>query len=52
MGPAPKVGPPNGAGDAGNVARTARALGVHRTQLRRWLDRHGVDPKTFGGDDS
>jgi transcriptional regulator with PAS, ATPase and Fis domain len=38
--------------NAGNVARTARALGVHRTQLRRWLDRDGVDPKTFGGDDS
>jgi transcriptional regulator with PAS, ATPase and Fis domain len=37
---------------AGNVAQTARALGVHRTQLRRWLDRDGVDPKTFGGDGS
>jgi transcriptional regulator with PAS, ATPase and Fis domain len=36
----------------GNVARTARALGVHRTQLRRWLDRDGIDPKTFGGDGS
>jgi transcriptional regulator with PAS, ATPase and Fis domain len=35
--------------NAGNVARTARALGVHRTQLRRWLDRDGVDPKAFGG---
>jgi transcriptional regulator with PAS, ATPase and Fis domain len=31
----------------GNVAQTARALGVHRTQLRRWLERDGVDPKTF-----
>jgi DNA-binding NtrC family response regulator len=26
----------------GNVAATARALGVHRTQLRRWLARHGI----------
>jgi len=27
----------------GNVAATARALGVHRTQLRRWLERHGIE---------
>jgi transcriptional regulator of acetoin/glycerol metabolism len=27
---------------AGNVARTARALGVHRTQLRRWMEKHGL----------
>jgi transcriptional regulator with GAF, ATPase, and Fis domain len=27
---------------SGNVARTARALGVHRTQLRRWLERYGL----------
>jgi transcriptional regulator with PAS, ATPase and Fis domain len=38
--------------NAGNVARTARALGVHRTQLRRWLERDGVDPKTFDSEDS
>jgi DNA-binding NtrC family response regulator len=25
--------------EGGNVARTARALGVHRTQLRRWITR-------------
>src|SRR5262249_40114015 len=29
----------------GNVAATARALGVHRTQLRRWLERHGLAGK-------
>jgi transcriptional regulator with PAS, ATPase and Fis domain len=28
----------------GNVSAAARELGVHRTQLRRWLDRHGLDP--------
>jgi len=27
----------------GNVAATARALGVHRTQLRRWLERHAIE---------
>lgn len=27
----------------GNVSSAARALGVHRTQLRRWLARHGLD---------
>ena len=26
----------------GNVRGTARALGMHRNQLRRWIDRHGV----------
>jgi ActR/RegA family two-component response regulator len=31
----------------GNVARTARALGVHRTQLRRWLERYSIDPARF-----
>ncbi len=28
----------------GNVAATARALGMHRTQLRRLLQRHGIAP--------
>ncbi|WP_375743791.1 sigma 54-interacting transcriptional regulator [Corallococcus interemptor] len=28
----------------GNVAATARALGMHRTQLRRLLERYGLDP--------
>jgi DNA-binding NtrC family response regulator len=27
---------------AGNVTATARALGMHRTQLRRLLERHGI----------
>ena len=27
----------------GNVAATARAMHVHRTQLRRWLARYGID---------
>ena len=31
----------------GNVARTARALGVHRTQLRRWLERYAIDSGRF-----
>jgi DNA-binding NtrC family response regulator len=35
----------------GRVATAARALGVHRTQLRRWLAKHDVDPRTFGGDE-
>ena len=32
----------------GNVAAAARALGVHRTQLRRWLQRLAIDPRRFG----
>jgi DNA-binding NtrC family response regulator len=32
----------------GNVTRTARALGLHRTQLRRLIARHAIDPKQFG----
>ncbi|RKG90717.1 Fis family transcriptional regulator, partial [Corallococcus sp. CA049B] len=28
----------------GNVAATARALGMHRTQLRRLLERYGLSP--------
>jgi transcriptional regulator with AAA-type ATPase domain len=31
--------------EAGNVARTARALGVHRNQLRRWLTQQAIDPQ-------
>jgi transcriptional regulator of acetoin/glycerol metabolism len=34
--------------EQGNVTRTARALGMHRNQLRRWIARHNVDPKAFG----
>jgi len=32
----------------GNVAGTARALGLHRTQLRRLIERYGLDPQDFG----
>jgi transcriptional regulator of acetoin/glycerol metabolism len=32
---------------AGNIARTARALGVHRTQLRRWMLRDGIDARQY-----
>ncbi len=31
----------------GNISATARALGVHRTQLRRWLARLEIDPSDF-----
>ncbi|HNN95646.1 MAG TPA: sigma 54-interacting transcriptional regulator [Pseudomonadota bacterium] len=31
----------------GNVSGAARALGLHRTQLRRLLERHGLDPHCF-----
>ena len=30
--------------EQGRVAAAARALGLHRTQLRRWLEKNGVDP--------
>lgn len=33
--------------EGGNVSSAARALGLHRTQLRRLLSRHDIDPKTF-----
>jgi transcriptional regulator with GAF, ATPase, and Fis domain len=33
------------ADNAGNVSAAARSLGVHRTQLRRWIQRLGIDPK-------
>jgi DNA-binding NtrC family response regulator len=35
----------------GNVTAAARALGMHRNQLRRWLDKEGVDPQSFSRDD-
>ena len=34
--------------EQGNVTRAARALGMHRNQLRRWIAKNNVDPKTFG----
>jgi DNA-binding NtrC family response regulator len=37
--------------EQGNVARSARALGMHRTQLRRWIVRYGIDPATFDSPD-
>ncbi len=33
--------------ERGNVTRSARTLGVHRTQLRRWINALGLDPQTF-----
>ncbi len=35
----------------GNVTAAARALDMHHNQLRRWLDREGVDPRSFSSDD-
>ncbi|WP_438015561.1 sigma 54-interacting transcriptional regulator [Sorangium sp. So ce315] len=37
--------------EEGNVARTARALGVHRTQLRRWLGRRTASDAPAAVDD-
>ena len=34
----------------GNIAATARALGLHRTQLRRLLERHQIPVADQGGD--
>lgn len=31
----------------GNVAQVARALGKHRQQVYRWLERHGIDAAQF-----
>jgi len=31
----------------GNVTQTARTLGIHRNQLRRWLERNRVDVRQF-----
>jgi DNA-binding NtrC family response regulator len=36
--------------ERGNTSRTARALGLHRTQLRRLFERHGIDPRRYGVD--
>jgi len=34
--------------EGGNVRAAARALGVHRNQLRRWLDQHGIAARPEG----
>lgn len=34
----------------GKVATAARELGVHRNQLRRWLEKNEVDPKQFASE--
>ena len=34
----------------GRVASAARALGMHRNQLRRWLSANQVDPRAFASD--
>ncbi len=31
----------------GNVSAAARELGVHRTQLRRWMERYGLEARAF-----
>lgn len=31
----------------GNISASARVLGVHRTQLKRWLERQGIDAAAF-----
>lgn len=36
----------------GNVSAAARALGMHRTQLRRWLARRGGYPQAVATDDA
>ncbi|MBP6609222.1 MAG: hypothetical protein KA258_06580, partial [Deltaproteobacteria bacterium] len=36
----------------GNVAGTARALGLHRTQLRRLIERYGLDPQRYAPETS
>jgi DNA-binding NtrC family response regulator len=33
--------------ERGNVTRAAQALGLHRTQLRRWLAQHQIDPRQY-----
>jgi transcriptional regulator with GAF, ATPase, and Fis domain len=32
----------------GNISAAARELGTHRTQLRRWMERYGLDSKVLG----
>jgi len=37
------------AAEGGNVVGAARRLGIHRNQIRRWLERYGVDARQFKG---
>ena len=37
--------------ESGNVSGAARRLGLHRNQLRRWLDGRNREPKGEAGDD-
>ncbi len=34
----------------GNISRAARALGLHRTQLRRLFERHGIEARRYGAE--
>jgi transcriptional regulator with PAS, ATPase and Fis domain len=36
----------------GRVATAARELGLHRNQLRRWLEKNDIDPNRFSDSDS
>jgi len=38
--------------ERGNISRAARALGLHRTQLRRLLAKLGIEARRFGEDGS
>jgi DNA-binding NtrC family response regulator len=58
--PAPPPPPPRGRrarieealrAARGNVSAAARALAMHRNQLRRWLAENGVDPRSYGDED-
>jgi transcriptional regulator with PAS, ATPase and Fis domain len=37
--------------EGANVTRAAKRLGLHRNQLRRWLEKNGVDPKSVVDED-
>jgi ActR/RegA family two-component response regulator len=38
--------------NGGNVRATARALDVHRNQLRRWLEKHGPVGEALAPEDA
>jgi DNA-binding NtrC family response regulator len=35
----------------GNISAAARELGVHRTQLKRWMERYGIDARKMSGEE-